>query len=74
MPGNIAPVNGAAPREAPMPQVRRTVRFIKRKETPGTIVFQEQPDEGQPEVIGNLYVKRWFAGSATSLTVTVEKV
>lgn len=64
----------SAPRTAPRPpRQTRTVRFIKRKETPGTIVFQEQPDEGQPDVIGNLYVKKWWAGSATSIIVTVEK-
>ncbi len=51
----------------------RTVRFIKYKETPGTCVFKEQPGEGQPEIIGNLYVKKWFAGNSTSITVTVTK-
>ncbi len=51
----------------------RTVRFIKYKETPGTCVFKEQPGEGQPEVIGNLYVKKWWASSATEILVTVEK-
>ncbi len=51
----------------------RSARFIKRKETPGCIVFSEQPDEGQPEIIGSLYVKRWYAGSAQSITVTVSK-
>lgn len=51
----------------------RTARFIKKKETPGCIVFSEQPDEGQPEIIGTIYCKRWFAGNAQSITVTVEK-
>jgi len=51
----------------------RSARFIKRKETPGCIVFSEQPEEGQPEIIGSLYVKRWFAGSAQTITVTVSK-
>lgn len=55
------------------PRQIRTARFIKRKETPGTCVYQEQPPEGEPEIIGNLYLKKWFAGSATSITVTVEK-
>jgi len=51
----------------------RTVRFTKKKETPGCKVFQEQEIEGQPIVIGTLYVKNWFAGSATSVTVTISK-
>ncbi len=51
----------------------RTARFTKKKETPGCIVFSEAPEEGQPEIIGTLYCKRWFAGSAQSITVTVTK-
>ncbi len=51
----------------------RSARFIKRKETPGTVVFAEQPEEGQPDIIGSLYLKKWFAGNATSITVTVSK-
>jgi len=51
----------------------RTVRFTKKKETPGCKVFQEQEVDGQPIVIGTLYVKNWFAGAATSVTVTISK-
>ena len=70
--------NIATPRqaEAAGPQVRgtvRTVRFIKKKETPGCKVFQEVEVEGQPVTIGTLYVKNWFAGSAESVTVTITK-
>lgn len=51
----------------------RVVKFVKAKETKGTIVFQEQLEEGQPDVVGTLYLKRWYAGSATRITVTITK-
>ncbi len=51
----------------------RVVKFVKAKETKGTIVFQEQLEEGQPDVVGTLYLKRWFAGSTTRITVTITK-
>lgn len=51
----------------------RTARFVKRKETPKCVVFEEQPEDGQPEVVGSIYVKKWFAGSAQSIIVTVSK-
>ena len=86
MPNNIVPVDAldsrgraAAERQAAeelrhttRPNIR-TARFTKRKETPGTCVYQEQPPKGEPEIIGNLYIKKWFAESATEIIVTVEK-
>jgi len=51
----------------------KTVRFTKKKETPGCKVFHEVEVEGQPVTIGTLYVKNWWAGSATSVTVTISK-
>jgi len=62
----------AASGQAEAPRLR-TVRFVKKKETPGCKVFQEVEVEGQPIVIGTLYVKNWFAGAVTSLTVTITK-
>lgn len=56
-----------------MPAETKTVRFTKKKETPGCKVFQEVEVEGEYVVIGTLYVKNWFAGSATSVTVTISK-
>ena len=29
--------------------------------------------EGQPPIIGTLYVQKWFAGNATEIEVTVRK-
>jgi len=35
--------------------------------------YNEVPEEGQPPIIGTLYVQKWFAGNATELEVTVKK-
>ena len=49
----------------------RVVMFTKEKETKGTIRFMEVLEKGQPEVIGTLDVKKWFAGDATALAVSI---
>ncbi len=51
----------------------KLLKFVREKETKNTIRFQEVPEEGQPRVIGSLYVAKWFAGQAKRLTVTIEK-
>ncbi len=58
---------------APATPTSRVIRFVKRKETTKTVVFEEQPADGQPPVVGSLYVQKWWAGSANSVTVTLSK-
>ena len=48
------------------------VMFAKEKDTKNTVKFTEVPAEGQPPVIGTLYVQKWAVGSAESVKVTVE--
>lgn len=52
----------------------KTVTLIKAKETKNKVVFEEQPAENEAPIIGSLYVSKWWAGTATSLSVTVTKV
>ena len=52
---------------------RVTIQFTKEKETKNTIRYQEQPEEGQPPIIGTLYVAKFWARSADRLTVTLTK-
>ena len=47
--------------------------FEREKETRNTVRYQEIPEEGKPPIIGTLYLQKWFAGDAASLTVTIEK-
>jgi len=51
----------------------RTIRFVTEKETKNTVRYQEQPEDGQPAVIGTLYVQRWALGNPlpAELKVTI---
>ncbi len=50
-----------------------TLRFVKERETKNTIRYQEQPEEGQPPIIGTLFVAKFWAPGADRLTVTLTK-
>jgi len=52
---------------------RVTIQFTKEKETKNTIRYQEQPEGGQPPIIGTLYVAKFWARGADRLTVTLTK-
>ena len=49
------------------------VKFEQEKETKNSIRYKEVPDEGQPPIVGTLYVQKWFAGNSQSLEVTIDK-
>ena len=50
-----------------------TLQFSKEKETKNTIRYRDQPEEGQPPIIGTLYVAKFWARGADRLTITVTK-
>jgi len=56
-----------------MDKVEKTVKFVVEKETKNTVKYNEVPAEGQPPIIGTLYVQKWFAGNAKEIEVTVRK-
>ncbi len=49
----------------------RSITFVRERETKNTVRFQEEPSPGQPQVIGTLYVAKWYAGDAQRITVTI---
>lgn len=51
--------------------MEKTVTFKIEKETKHTVRYEEVPAEGQPPIIGTLYVQKWFAGTATEIEVTI---
>lgn len=53
--------------------MEKTVKFKIEKETKNTVKYSEVPDEGQPPIIGTLYVQKWFAGNTTDIEVTIRK-
>jgi hypothetical protein len=61
--------SGSSRRQA----MEKTIRFKIEKETKNTVKYIEIPAEGQPPIIGTLYVQKWFAGEAKEIEVTVRK-
>jgi hypothetical protein len=55
-----------------MEKKTKTVQFTKEKDTKNTVKFAEVQTQGEPPIIGTLYVQKWFAGQATQLKVMVE--
>lgn len=50
------------------------LRFNLEKETKNTIKFEEEERDGQPKVVGSLYLQKFAAGKAVSLDVTITPV
>jgi len=51
---------------------KQQIKFEIEKETKNSVRYKEVPQEGTAPIVGSLYVQKWFAGAAKSLTVTVE--
>jgi len=66
-----------ATRIAPTAPAKTTLANVilltRGKETPGAVRYEEAEVEGTPPSMGTLYVKRFFAGSAPSIGVHVDK-
>jgi hypothetical protein len=50
-----------------------TVVFRRLRDTKNTVRFEEEVPPGKPPVIGTVYVQKWFAGDAQSLTISIRK-
>lgn len=53
----------------------KTIMFAFEKATKNTARFEEQPESGQPAVLGGIYVQKWFLpsmGTGTKARVTIE--
>ncbi len=55
-----------------MEKKTKTVQLSKEKDTKNTVKFAEIQAQGEPQIVGTLYVQKWFAADATSLRVTIE--
>ena len=51
----------------------KVINFEIEKETKNSVRYKEVPDEGQPPIVGSLYVQKWFAGNSKNIQVTIEK-
>lgn len=55
-----------------MEKKAKTIQLQKEKDTKNTVKFAEVQTEGELQVVGTLYVQKWFAGDATNLKLTIE--
>ena len=52
---------------------KKVINFEIEKETKNSVRYKEVPDEGNPPIIGSLYVQKWFAGNSKTIQVTIDK-
>jgi len=51
----------------------KIVKFEIEKETKNSVCYKEVPEDGQPPIIGSLYVQKWYVGNTKNLEVTISK-
>ncbi len=52
---------------------RYIARMTREKETKNSVRFSEDIEEGKPPVIRQMYLPKWWVGTARVILVTVEK-
>jgi len=52
---------------------KKVIAFEYEKETKNSIRYKEVPEEGNPPIIGSLYVQKWFAGESKNIEITIDK-
>jgi hypothetical protein len=50
----------------------RTVELVRERETKNTVRFAEIEVDGQPPIIGTLYVQKWVIGQVGRIRVTIQ--
>lgn len=53
-------------------QMQKVLKFKKLKETKNTVRFEEEPEDGQPPVIGTLYIQKWFVKDRDQVRVSID--
>ena len=52
--------------------MQKIVKFKKLKETKNTVRFEEEPESGQPPVIGTIYIQKWFVKDRDQVRVSID--
>lgn len=52
--------------------MEKIVKFKKLKETKNTVRFEEEPESGQPAVIGTIYIQKWFVKDRDQVRVSID--
>jgi hypothetical protein len=51
----------------------KTIKFEFEKHNKNSVRYKEVAEDGMPEVIGSIYVQKWFADDGKNIEVTIEK-
>jgi hypothetical protein len=51
--------------------VSKTIKFVIEKEVKNSVRFKEVTKAGEAEVLGSLYVQKWYIKDCKELTVTL---
>jgi hypothetical protein len=49
----------------------KTIKFVLEKEVKNSVRFKEVTKAGEAEVLGNIYVQKWYVKDCTELSVTL---
>lgn len=52
--------------------MHKVVKFKKLKETKNTVRFEEETEDGQPPIIGSLYIQKWFAKDRDQVRISID--
>ncbi|EPJ55837.1 MAG: hypothetical protein OFPI_02660 [Osedax symbiont Rs2] len=50
----------------------KTITFEFEKMNKNSIRYKEVPEDGMPEVLGSIYVQKWFAGDNKNIEITIK--
>jgi len=53
--------------------VNKVINFEIEKETKNSVRYKEVPADGEPPIVGSLYVQKWFAGNTKNIQISIEK-
>jgi len=52
---------------------KTVINFEFEKATKNSVRYKEMPEAGKAQVVGTLYVQKWFAGDTKTLSITIDK-
>ena len=50
----------------------KVIKFEFEKHNKKSTRYKEVPENGMPQVLGSIYVQKWFAGGSKNIEVTIK--
>jgi hypothetical protein len=51
----------------------KKVKFEFENKNKNSVRYKEIPEDGNPPIIGSIYVQSWFAGNSKNIEITISK-